>query len=217
MTAQAGGAIPSSQTIALERDALRRQLRRERRAISATDRRKASLAIARLLSRHPLIRPGARVGVYLALPGELNLQPFIKLAWQRGCRVFVPHITQARRRQMNFFPLFPHSPLQTHRWGMPELHATARMQRCPASHLDVVLVPLVGFDAFGNRLGMGAGFYDRHFARLSRATQWRRPHLLGVAYACQQVVALNTQPHDVRLEQIVTERGILHARNNRSV
>jgi len=212
MTAQAGGAIPSSQaTLVAERNALRQQLRRTRRAISHLESSNVSLTVARLLGRHPLIKPGARIGVYLALPGELSLQPFIELAWQRGCQLFVPHITHTRRRQMKFYPLQRGSRLQTHRWGMPQLHAAARHQACPADRLDVVLVPLVGFDAHGNRLGMGAGFYDRHFARLSRARYWHRPHLLGVAYACQEIPTLDTQPHDVRLEQIVTERDIRRA------
>jgi 5-formyltetrahydrofolate cyclo-ligase len=158
-----------------------------------------------------MIRPGARIGVYLALPGELSLQPFIDLALQRGCRLFVPHITHARRRQMAFYPLLADSRLQAHRWGMPQLRDAGR-QIWRSDRLDVVLVPLLGFDAQGNRLGMGGGFYDRHFARLTRAKHWRRPRLLGVAYACQQLSRLESQPHDVRLEEIVTDRGLLRAR-----
>jgi 5-formyltetrahydrofolate cyclo-ligase len=190
---------------------LRQQLRRKRRAIPPTEQASAATAVARLLSRQPLIKPGARIGVYLALPGELNLQPFIELAWMRGCRVFVPHISHARRKQMAFYPLQPGSPLQAHDWGMPQLRDVEHQQRCPTDRLDVVLVPTVGFDTRGNRLGMGGGFYDRHFARLSRAGRWHRPHLIGVAYACQEVARLETQPHDVRLELIVTERAIFRA------
>ena len=211
MTAQAGGAIPSSQdaqAIAAERNALRKQLRRTRHALSRSERIHASVTIARRLARHPMIKPGTRIGVYLAVSGELNLRPFIEVAWQRGCQLFVPHITHARRRQMAFFPLVADSRLQTHRWGMPQL-VNAGRQISRSDCLDVVLVPLLGFDAQGNRLGMGGGFYDRHFARLTRARRWHRPHLIGVAYACQQVSRLSSQPHDVQLEQIVTERGVL--------
>jgi 5-formyltetrahydrofolate cyclo-ligase len=157
-----------------------------------------------------MIKPGARIGVYLALPDELSLQPFIELAWQRGCHLFVPHITHARCGQMAFYPLRVDSRLQAHRWGMPQLLNTGR-QIWRSDRLDVVLVPLLGFDAQGNRLGMGGGFYDRHFARLARVRRRHRPHLIGVAYACQEVARLNSQPHDVRLEQIVTERGIVRA------
>jgi 5-formyltetrahydrofolate cyclo-ligase len=216
MTAQAGGAIPSSlmaqAALAAERTALRQQLRRQRRMLSTSARLSAARAVASLLSRHPMIRPGASIGVYLALPDELQLQPFIELAWRRNCRLFVPHIIHARRRRMAFYQLLPDSRLQTHRWGMSQLLNVDQQVAWRGAQLDVVLVPLLGFDVYGNRLGMGGGFYDRHFTRLSRVSHWRRPHLIGVGYACQEIPQLHSQPHDVQLEQIITERGIQRAR-----
>lgn len=203
MTAQAGGASPLS--IAAQRRALRQQLRRERRAIPLARRRAAAVAVARRLARDPLIKPGARIGIYLAMRDELDLHVFIKIAQQRRCQLFVPHVTHLRRRQMRFYRLHPDSRLQVHRWGMPQLRVVR--QPIASSMLDVVLVPLLGFDARGNRLGMGAGFYDRHFARLQRSTRWRRPRLMGVAYACQELPALLNQKHDVKLDYLVTERG----------
>jgi 5-formyltetrahydrofolate cyclo-ligase len=210
MTAQAGGAIPSSYA-AVDRNELRQQLRRLRRAIPQREQAKAAAAVAHLLSRHPLIKPGARIGVYLALPGELSLQPFMAMAWARHCQLFVPHITHARRKLMAFYQIQPGSPLQLHNWGMPQLRNVGQQQRYDTGRMDVVLVPTVGFDAYGNRLGMGAGFYDRHLARLGRTGCWRHPHLVGVAYSRQEVDKLESQPHDVRLEQIVTERAICRA------
>ena len=69
---------------------------------------------------------------------------------------------------------------------------------------------LVAFDAAGNRLGMGAGYYDRALRRrLERSTPWRRPRLIGVAYACQQVPAIPASPWDVPLDLVVTERGVI--------
>jgi 5-formyltetrahydrofolate cyclo-ligase len=73
--------------------------------------------------------------------------------------------------------------------------------------LDLVLVPLVGFDARGNRLGMGGGFYDRHFAFLRNRQAWRRPLLIGIAFDVQRVPRLSGASHDVPLWGIVTERG----------
>jgi 5-formyltetrahydrofolate cyclo-ligase len=74
--------------------------------------------------------------------------------------------------------------------------------------LDLVLVPLVGFDARGNRLGMGGGFYDRHFSFLRNRRAWRRPLLIGIAFDVQRVPQLRDSAHDVPLWGIVTERGI---------
>jgi 5-formyltetrahydrofolate cyclo-ligase len=74
--------------------------------------------------------------------------------------------------------------------------------------LDLVLVPLVGFDERGTRLGMGAGFYDRHFAFLRHRRTWHWPRLLGLAFDVQRVERLADAAHDVPLWGIVTERGI---------
>jgi 5-formyltetrahydrofolate cyclo-ligase len=74
--------------------------------------------------------------------------------------------------------------------------------------LDVVFMPLVGFDRRGNRIGMGRGFYDRHFAHRLRQFHWRRPLLVGLAYDVQEVAALPHGWHDVPLDAIVTESSI---------
>jgi 5-formyltetrahydrofolate cyclo-ligase len=76
--------------------------------------------------------------------------------------------------------------------------------------IDVVVLPVVGFDRRGNRLGMGAGYYDRALRRRQDAARaWRRPLLVGVAFACQELPAIPASPWDVPLDLIVTERGII--------
>ena len=79
----------------------------------------------------------------------------------------------------------------------------------PTRHLEVVFMPLVGFDGEGNRLGMGKGFYDRAMSFRLRHPRSRRPLLVGLAFACQQVDSLPARPHDVPLDMLISERGIL--------
>jgi 5-formyltetrahydrofolate cyclo-ligase len=93
------------------------------------------------------------------------------------------------------------------RFGIPEPTDTSRPHLAPDA-MDVVLVPLVGFDARGHRLGMGAGLYDRHFAFLRQRRAWRRPLLVGVAFDVQRVERLAEADHDVQLWGVVTERGV---------
>ena len=74
--------------------------------------------------------------------------------------------------------------------------------------LDLVLMPLVGFDSTGSRLGMGGGFYDRSFAFLRRRQKWRKPNLIGAAFDCQKVEQIDGQSWDVPLSGVMTESGV---------
>jgi 5-formyltetrahydrofolate cyclo-ligase len=109
---------------------------------------------------------------------------------------------------MTFVALAPGSKARRNRYGIEEPAAT---NRCVApAGLDVVLVPVVGYDRRGNRLGMGAGFYDRALRRrLDARRAWRRPRLVGVAFACQELPGIAASPWDVPLDLIVTEQGVV--------
>ncbi len=80
-----------------------------------------------------------------------------------------------------------------------------------ARRLDVVLVPLIGFDARGWRLGQGGGHYDRTFGFVRRTGG--RPVLIGLAYECQRLVSAPREGHDVRLHAILTERRLYRAQD----
>jgi 5-formyltetrahydrofolate cyclo-ligase len=103
--------------------------------------------------------------------------------------------------------------MRANRFGIPEPTSKGRHIR-PARHLDVLLVPLVGFDSTGNRIGMGGGYYDRTLAFLNRRRQWRRPRLIGIAHECQRVAAIEPRAWDVPLQAVATERR-LYARSRR--
>ena len=201
MTAQAGGASP------LAPGEARRHFRALRNRLPAGEREAAERAIRRELRRLGLWRRGRRVGVYLGLPGEVDLRPAFADAWAQGVQLFVPRIRDRRSGEMSFVPLRPGAPMRRNRFGIDE--PTGR-GRAALLSLDAVLVPLVAFDARGHRLGMGAGFYDRALRRrLDRSQSFRRPRLVGVAYAIQQAVAIERAPWDVALDLVVTEHGVL--------
>lgn len=189
---------------------LRKQLRARRLSIPAAERRVANRAIHASLRKLGVWRRGSRVAAFLSMPGEVDLRPCFGTAWRRGVLLHVPCIISTRNGTMAFVPLHPGTPLAGNRYGIAEPKGGARA-RIPVRHLDTILVPLVGFDMHGHRLGMGAGFYDRALRpRLDRTQVYRRPRLIGVAYSAQQVERLDPAPWDVALDLVVTERGILH-------
>ncbi len=177
------------------RPALRAELRARRRAVGAVLRLDAARAIDRALARLGLPRPHTRVAAYQAMDGEIDPSIVLHRALALGCDLHFPVITSARGKRMRFAPLGDA--------GLPD--ATAAVA---ARWLDLVLVPLVGFDDRGNRLGMGGGFYDRHFGFLRDRRHWRRPLLVGLGFESQRVPTLAAQAHDVPLWRMVTERGI---------
>jgi len=185
-----------------DRATLRKHLKGLRRAVPPAARRRAALAVAHHIRRTFTLRPGLRVAVYAPLPSELDVAPLVQLARQRGCRIYLPRLTDLRRHRMQFVEA--DGPMRRNHLGILE---PVRLRRMSARRLDLVFVPLVGFDAAGMRLGMGAGYYDRAFAFLRHRRHWTHPRLIGLAYSFQQVPHIKGAVHDVHLNGVVTEKG----------
>ena len=96
--------------------------------------------------------------------------------------------------------------LQKNRFGIDEPRRNRKQQR-KVWALDLVLLPLVGFDRHGARLGMGGGFYDRSLAYRALRKNWHKPTLLGLAHECQQVDRLAMASWDVPLQGTVTNKA----------
>jgi 5-formyltetrahydrofolate cyclo-ligase len=190
-----------------ERAELRRVLRGQRRAIPAADR----LAAAQSLAQRLLSLPGAPlagpVAGYWATDGEIALH-----AWQlqlaETLTYCLPVLTDDR--VLAFAPWRPGDPLATNRYGIPEPEVEPGAL-LPPDAMAMVVVPLVGFDARCQRLGMGGGWYDRSFANLRHGSRTgRRPLLVGAAFAMQQVERLPAEPWDVALDAVCTEQDVFH-------
>ncbi|MDZ7825324.1 MAG: 5-formyltetrahydrofolate cyclo-ligase [Gammaproteobacteria bacterium] len=185
------------------RGALRRLLRARRRDLDPAARRRAERALAARLLASPLLRGARRLGLYLAADGEMDPSGAIPELRRRRTRLHLPLIDPLRfgSKRLRFARVEPDSRFRRNRFGIPEPIASPVR---PAWTLDLVLMPLVGFDRFGGRLGMGGGFYDRTFD--PARPQPRRPLLVGLAHACQEVDRLPMAAHDVPLDAVITDR-----------
>lgn len=121
------------------------------------------------------------------------------------CRkaLFFPTIHDFQNGQMHFIRWTGNSRLQTNKYNIPEVLPNHPALRARA--LDLILVPLVGFDCAGNRLGMGGGFYDRYLASYRPQI---KPFALGVAFDIQREPQIKVEPWDYPLDAILTETGI---------
>ena len=187
-----------------DRDALRRHLKKLRRAVPPAQRRAAGEAVAHHIRQTFNLRPGLRIGVYAPLPSELDTAALMRLAARHGCRLYLPRLTDLRRRRMQF--VAAGGAMRRNHLGIME---PVQLRRLAARNLDLVFVPLVGFDAKGERLGMGAGYYDRAFAFLRQRRHWIHPRLIGLAYSFQQLPHIEGASHDVRLNAVITEKGLI--------
>jgi 5-formyltetrahydrofolate cyclo-ligase len=197
-------ALPDS-SLGTARRSLRAELNARRRAVSAGERAAAARRAALHADRELHLAAGQRIAAYAALGLELDAAPLIGLARARGCRIFLPRIDRRRQsRGMRFVEL--EGPLEENRLGIDEPAGSAHVG---ARWLDVVFLPLVGFDRRGLRLGTGGGYYDRAFAFRHLRRAWHKPLLVGLGYAFQQVEQLAAAPHDVPLDAVVTDEGFI--------
>lgn len=185
------------------RRALRQTMKSRRCALDARTRIASAEGLAHQLGALPALSAPGYVAGYWAVDGEMSLHAVMsRLA--DGVVYCLPCLADDTRLQ--FAPWRAGDPLVQNRYGIPEPDL-APSSRLSPSELSVVLLPLVAFDRRGNRLGMGAGYYDRSFAfRRERAAP---PLLVGIGYAFQEVDTLSVQPWDVPLDFVVTERELI--------
>ena len=144
----------------------------------------------------------SHIALYLSNDGELDTSLLINELWNIEHAIYLPVIHPFNGANLLFQRYEKNSPMRANRYGIlePKLNCS---QICPLPELDYVLMPLVAFDKFGNRLGMGGGFYDRTLARLHEEN-WQQPQLIGLAHECQQVDKLPIESWDVPLKTIIT-------------
>lgn len=140
--------------------------------------------------------PGTIISGFLPIHSEADIRPLMARLKARGARLCLPIIQD--RMTIAFRELVAGAELVDTGFGT--------RGPCPDAAVldpDILLVPLSAFDARGNRIGYGAGHYDRAIARLLQ--KGREPRLIGIAFDCQEVAEVPAEPHDVRLQAILTE------------
>jgi 5-formyltetrahydrofolate cyclo-ligase len=178
------------------RKATRTSIVAERRALPRSEKTRRASAVLAALRADAASFAGKRVGFYWPMKGEIDLLPFVRAVLPELSAAALPVIIEKQR------------PLEFWQW-------TTRTELCnrgvwnipyPAERIlvepDVLLVPLVGFDSAGYRLGYGGGYYDR-----TLAAPEKRPRLIGVGFELGRLPTIHPQPHDIPLDVIITEVG----------
>lgn len=177
-------------------------MRGRRAALDPDDQAAASMAVMARLARIPVLRHAFTISGYRAVRGELDIDAALILLAERGAVVTVPRVVGEH--------------LEFVRWSEGQATAPGSFGiaeptdgEVVALRLhDVILAPLVAFDAAGNRLGQGAGFYDRALAGCGAD----RPVVIGIAHGFQQVDAIPSEAWDQPLDAVVTEDEVVEFR-----
>lgn len=185
--------------LATRKQAIRKERLALRDGLDSEQRIEASLAMAAHGGDAIAIEPGQIVSGFFPIRSEADIRPLMARLKSRGARLCLPVVLD--RETIAFRELVTGAPLVDTGFG-----TTGPGPDAAVLDPDLLLVPLSAFDSTGNRIGYGAGHYDRAIARLR--AKGLTPRLIGIAFDVQKVEAVPTGPHDVPLDAILTESGL---------
>lgn len=194
-----------------DKQQLRNQLRQQRRQLSIYQQRQAARALQQLICKQPTFIRSQRIAFYLANDGEIDPTLLLSQAVKLGKHCYLPILQN--NRCLLFGRYKPGDKLVSNHFQIPE---PIHKEQLRPQQLDLVFMPLVGFDRLGGRLGMGGGFYDRSFAFKGRIASFKqgasistRPLLIGLAHTCQELEQCPMESWDIPLQGIATQQEMI--------
>ncbi len=183
----------------VEKDRLRKEALSRRNALDATYRIEAGLAVAEIGKAAIAIEPGDVVAGFWPIRTEIDIRPLMFALYEEGARLCLPAILD--KQTIVFRELIRGAEFVDMGFGTAGPGPDAQVLQP-----GIMLMPLAAYDDAGNRIGYGAGYYDRAIAAMHGAGHF--PRLIGCAFDCQKVSSIPAEPHDVPLETIITESGL---------
>ncbi|WP_252177298.1 5-formyltetrahydrofolate cyclo-ligase [Endozoicomonas sp. 4G] len=191
----------------MDRASLRKQLRHNRQSLSAEQQLAAAKKLSSVVCGSEAFRQSQHIALYLASDGEIDPGFIAEAIWRQDKFCYLPVLDQEQPDRMYFQIYRPDSRMVENRYGIAEPELDLEKTVKPEA-LDLVLMPLTGFDEQGNRLGMGGGYYDRTFAFLAKSS---KPILIGLAHECQKVSSIPVADWDIPMNGVATEKQLYGA------
>ena len=195
----------------MSNSSLRSELRSRRNSLSPDQQHEAAQRLSDTFFRLDLHVDKEQIGLYWPNDGEIDPRILMHRLISMGTCCYLPILHPHEEDQLLFGKYSANSSMEKNRFGIEEpvtTHTTS------AGSLDLILVPLVGFDQAGNRIGMGKGFYDRTLASCAVLSdnEPSAPTLIGLAHSCQRVDAIDAQPWDIPMNAILTDQELIQIR-----
>ncbi len=195
-------------SLTVDIDKLRKQLKNQRNKLSQDQRKKLSLSIAKHIAQSEVFKQSKKVAIYLPVNGEADPTSLVSLHAQSEQKFYLPVLSPSGNKHLLFVEWNKSTIFKDNIYGIPEPIITPSTVQLEATKLDLVIMPLLGFDKHGNRLGMGGGYYDRTFSFKLKCKASKKPYLISFAYAFQECKTLYTQPWDVPVNAYATENAL---------
>lgn len=174
----------------------RQKLKKRIAALSISVRQQKSWKIMQKVLKNSAFIQAQNVMIYGALSSEVQTRGLIQKALQRHKKVYMPRVNVQRQTISLWRVCSPKKDLKKGAYGIAE---PCTRQRGNPGQMDLILVPGIGFDRHGHRLGRGLGFFDRFLKRARRAKK------IGLAYREQIVTAIPRDSHDIQLDKVITD------------
>lgn len=184
------------------RQACRQRLKAARSSLTPADQTRAARDLVQQVMDQPEVQSATTLAAYFSFGTELNTEPLLQALLDANKRVCLPVLHPFTPGHLLMLHYDQNTTLVANRFGIPE-PALRCPDVVPFAHIDCLLTPLVGFDASGNRMGMGGGFYDRTLASWQQGS-YPNLSVFGLGHDCQYTEALPVQPWDVPLPAVIT-------------
>ncbi len=184
----------------MTKEDIRLRIRAHKSLLDDNERRSAAKTVFDLLEQTAAFMMSDSILLYHSLPDELSTLDFIE-KWHSRKRFFLPRVNGLN------LEILPYDKSRLH-LGAFNIEEPEGDNTTDITHIDMVVVPAVAYDRKGNRIGRGKGYYDR-LLNNTRAIK------IGVAYDFQLVDEIDAEPHDVAVDYVITQRGIIRTTRRR--
>lgn len=188
-----------------KKKAQRKFLLSQRRSLSAKERKLYSDKIVQAIINSPEYKRAKICFLFASMPDEVQTKELILDAFKAGKRVCLPYITSVSDKTMEASEIYSLDELVEGTYGILSVPKD-KVRVVDPKDIDFVLVPAVGFDKAGYRLGMGGGYYDRYLARMDKA------YLMAGIYACQLVDEIIKDEYDAQIDAVITENEFIRCK-----
>lgn len=197
--------------------ALRALIKTQVLGLSAQMRQREAQALARQITEHPVYTKASRIALFISMPDEISTAPIFAHAFKTGKQCFVPRYTADSMDMYRVSSMEDIESLPKTKWNVSQPEDIDARENALDSHLglDLILMPGLAFDTNGERLGRGKGYYDTFLQRLAEGPSGDAagrpenvrpkvpPYTIGIGFSVQLVDAIPTEPHDMKLDEVV--------------